>query len=230
MPKRKTYTKKTDIDRAWNKKKNPSQYAVDTLEMRKTFLIVCEGQTEKCYFKSFPVRTVKVEAINLEGQSKLKLVECAQEIACGEEYDEVWCVFDMDDNKGQDQFQAFDNAIHKAHSLNFNVAYSNDAFELWFYLHYHYTDTAHLRDFYYERLSRLWNINYVNDGKRYSFCTGIYDKLKNDNRASQQQAIARAEKLFLDQQDKPFHEQNPVTAVYQLVRTLNQHILGERVL
>jgi hypothetical protein len=70
----------------------------------------------------------------------------------------------------------------------------------------------------------------VNDGKRYSFCTGIYDKLKNDNRASQQQAIARAEKLFLDQQDKPFHEQNPVTAVYQLVRTLNQHILGERVL
>jgi len=229
MPKRKTYTKKTDIERAWNKKKSPSQYAVDTLEMRKTFLIVCEGQTEKCYFKSFPVRTVKVEAINLEGQSKLKLVECAQEIAVAKNTMKFGVYSTWMTTKDKINFRLLIMLFIK-HSLNFNVAYSNDAFELWFYLHYHYTDTAHLRDFYYERLSRLWNINYVNDGKRYSFCTGIYDKLKNDNRASQQQAIARAEKLFLDQQDKPFHEQNPVTAVYQLVRTLNQHILGERVL
>lgn len=64
--------------------------------MRKTLLIVCEGQTEKCYFESFPVRTVKVEVVNLEGQSKLKLVECAEEMVRGDGYDEVWCVFDMD--------------------------------------------------------------------------------------------------------------------------------------
>lgn len=46
--------------------------------------------------ESFPVRTVKVEVVNLEGQSKLKLVECAEEMVRGDGYDEVWCVFDMD--------------------------------------------------------------------------------------------------------------------------------------
>ncbi|MCK9300419.1 MAG: RloB family protein [Bacteroidales bacterium] len=225
MPKPKTYTKKTDIEKPWNKKKKASQYAINTIVMRKTFLIVCEGQTEKCYFESFPVRTVKVEIVNLEGQSKLKLVECTQEMVCSEEYDEVWCVFDMDVNIGEDEFQAFDNAIHKAHSLNFKVAYSNDAFELWFYLHYNYTDTAQRRSFYYDQLSNYWGINYVDEGKRYSFCTGIYDKLKKDDRASQQNAIDRAETLFTGQQDKPFHEQNPVTTVYRLVISLNKHIL-----
>lgn len=222
MPKPKTYTKKTDLEKPWNKKKKASQYEVDSLEMRKTLLIVCEGQTEKCYFESFPVRTVKVEVINLEGQSKLKLVECAEEMVRGDGYDEVWCVFDMDVNMGEAEFQAFDNAIHKARSLNFKVAYSNDAFELWFYLHYNYTDTAQRRSFYYDQLSKFWSINYVDEGKRYSFCTGIYDKLRKDHRASQQNAIENAKKLFIDQQDKPFHEQNPVTTVYQLVKILNQ--------
>jgi hypothetical protein len=227
MPKPKTYTKKTDIEKPWNKKKRASQYAVDTLEMRKTMLIVCEGQTEKCYFESFPVRTVKVEAVNLEGQSKLKLVECTEEMVCGEGYDEVWCVFDMDVNIGEAEFQAFDNAINKAHTLNFKVAYSNDAFELWFFLHYNYTDTAQRRSFYYDQLSKFWSINYVDEGKRYLFCTGIYDKLKKDSRASQQQAIVGAENLLMEQQDKPFHKQNPVTTVYQLVRTLNHYLSAD---
>lgn len=39
---------------------------------------------------------------------------------------------------------------------------------------------------------------------------------------SQQNAIENAKKLFIDQQDKPCHEQNPVTTVYQLVSILNQ--------
>jgi len=76
MPKPKTYIKKTDVKKAWNRKKATSHYSIETIEMRKTFLVICEGQTEKCYFDSFPVRTIRVEAFNL-GQSKLSLVECA---------------------------------------------------------------------------------------------------------------------------------------------------------
>jgi len=45
-----------------------------------------------------------------------------------DDYDEIWCVFDMDVNIGGHEYQEFDNAILKAQSLGFNVAYSNDAF------------------------------------------------------------------------------------------------------
>jgi len=222
MPKRKTYTKKTDIDKPWYKKKGRSRYKNETVTMRKTFLIVCEGQTEECYFKAFPIRTAVVRAVNLGGQSKMKLVECAKELARQEESDEVWCVFDMDVNRGEIEFRDFDNAIESARSLNFHVAYSNDAFELWFYLHYQYTDVAQLRSFYYEQLGSLWGINYEKFGKEYRFSSGIFNKLQNDERASMEKAISCAKRLFEMQKDRTYHEQNPLTMVYQLVRSLQK--------
>ena len=190
--------------------------------MRKTFPIVREGQTEECYFKAFPVTTAEVKAVNLGGQSKMQLVSCAEELARQEEYDEVWCVFDMDINQGEHEFRDYDNAIESARSLNFRVAYSNDAFELWFYLHYQYTDTAQRRTFYYEQLGHLWGINYEKFGKEYRFCSGIFSLLQNDERASLRKTIARAERLFKIQKDKPYHKQNPVTTVYQLVKSLQK--------
>jgi hypothetical protein len=48
---------------------------VKTIPMNKSILIVCEGQTEALYFKSFPMLGVRVDAVNLKGQSKLKMVE-----------------------------------------------------------------------------------------------------------------------------------------------------------
>jgi hypothetical protein len=48
---------------------------VETIPMNKSILIACEGQTEELYFKSFPMLGVRVYAVNLKGQSKLKMVE-----------------------------------------------------------------------------------------------------------------------------------------------------------
>ena len=75
MPKSTKATKVTDKNKAWNKKSQPSGYKIDCIPMNKTILIVCEGQTEKLYFESFPVLGVKIKAIDLKGQAKLKLVE-----------------------------------------------------------------------------------------------------------------------------------------------------------
>jgi hypothetical protein len=222
MAKRKTYIKSTDKNKPWNKKRGRSKYKKETEAMRKTFLIVCEGQTEALYFKAIPVRTADVRTVNLEGQSKIQLVNCTEELSKEEGYDEIWCVFDMDVSRGEDQFRDFDNAISKAYSLKFKVAYSNDAFELWFYLHYHYTDIAHLRFFYYEKLSALWQINYEKTGKNYCFSTGIFRKLQKDKRASLEEAVERAESLFQMQRTRIYHEQNPVTLVYQLVTSLQK--------
>ena len=55
MPKSTKAIKVTDKNKAWNKKAQPSGYKIETIPIKKTILIVCEGQTEKIYFESFPV-------------------------------------------------------------------------------------------------------------------------------------------------------------------------------
>jgi RloB-like protein len=227
MPKSTKAKKVSDVkqEKAWLKKSEPSKYAKYTVSTNKTILIVCEGQTEELYFKSFPVYGLTVETLNLKGQSKLILVEKTKSFVkrSGNKYDEIWCVFDMDKTRGEQEFADFDNAITKAKSHHYEVAYSNDAFELWFYLHFNYSDQNNLRHFYYKELGKIWNINYEDEGKKYKFCSEIYDLLKTE-KASQADAIQRAEKLYLLQKDLIYHKQNPFTMVFRLVKLLNENL------
>lgn len=227
MPKKTKSTKKTDIkaQKAWLKKANASLYQIETKDKNKTILIVGEGQTEKLYFESFPVLTLTVEAIDLCGQSKLKLIESTEYIVkkSSIKYDEIWCVFDMDVKQGEKEFADFDNAIMQGRSKGFKVAYSNDVFELWFYLHYVYTDQRNHRTFYYEALGTKWNLNYEKNGKTYDFSKSIYSILQNDPLSSQQKAIERAEKLYEKQAGLSFHKQNPISMIYELVNYLNKN-------
>jgi len=68
--------------------------------------------------------------------------------------------------------------IRSALKAGFKCAYSNDAFELWFTLHYNYYDQQQHRSFYYEKLSAFWNINYEKNGKLLSFYKTIYNGVK----------------------------------------------------
>lgn len=227
MPKKTKSIKVTDLKakKPWLKKTFASAYDVETVDRNKTILIVGEGQTEKLYFESFPVLTLTVKAIDLGGQTKLKLIESTEKIVQSSDtkYDEIWCVFDMDVRKGEKEFSDYDNAILQGRSKGYKIAYSNDAFELWFYLHYQYTDQKNHRTFYYKALSKCWDLNYVKNGKTYRFCQSIYQRLENDPDASQQKALERAEKLYNNQKKLPFHKQNPITLVYELVNYLNDN-------
>lgn len=226
MPKNTKSIKVTDRDKAWNKKSSPTGYRIETIPMNKTILIVCEGHTEKLYFEAFPVLGVRVDAVNLQGQSKLEMVESTQETIASSNltYDQIWCVFDMDVRRGEIEYSDFDNAIHQAISLGYQVAYSNDAFELWFYLHFNYTDAENLRTFYYDELSKRLGLNYHKDGKRYDFCLMIYSLLNEHESSSQAKAIERARSLYEDKFDLPYHQQNPVTKVFELVEELNRNL------
>nr|WP_294929064.1 RloB family protein [uncultured Flavobacterium sp.] len=226
MPKSTKAIKVTDKAKAWNIKAKSSNYMIDTIPVNKIILIVCEGQTEKLYFESFPVLGMTVEAIDLSGQSKMKLIESTQDIIQRSdfEYDGVWCVFDMDVKRGRDEFADFDNSIEKGIYLGYQIAYSNDSFELWFYLHFEYTDAEHLRGFYYEELGKKFGINYVRDGKKFAFCFQLYNALMENENSSQEKAIDRAKKLFKKVEDLPFHQQNPVTKVFELVEELNKNL------
>lgn len=225
MPRRTKNIKPTDSGKAWNKKKNLSKIPLSSREKAKRYLIICEGQTEEWYFRRFPVLTAEVICTGI-GMTKFKLIQEARKRMKQDRYDEVWCVFDMDFNPERNgQFEDFNNAVFADDTKNFRCAYSNDAFELWFYLHYQYTDHQHPRFFYYEQLSKFWNMNYEKDGKAQVFSQNIYQLLHEDINASQQDAIQRA-KLLVEKHQEIYnpHEKNPVTTIYELVETLNQHL------
>ncbi len=225
MPKRTKAIKKTDIDgkKPWLRKKGITIIKEPQINPRKTFLIVCEGQTEEFYFKSFPLNSITVKCFNL-GCSNFQLIDCAISLKEGEEYDQVWVVFDMDYNpeKGDAQKAKFDNSIQKAIQNNIKAAYSNDCFELWFYLHYHFTDQKNTRFFYFKELGKLWNINYEKEGKTRKFVKTIYSLLETDERSSIEDAINRSKKLFENLKAEPFHNQNPVTKVFELYLELSE--------
>lgn len=220
--------KRSDQGKAWNRKKTKSQpYNIEIRDVGKVFLIICEGQnTEPEYFKSFPVLTATVEAYGT-GSSRTKLVEQVIDIKKNEDADkEIWVVFDMDiqrDNATRLQAD-FDNAINLAQANDINIAYANDAFELWFLLHYIYFDNEWTRHEYYQKLSELWGLNYEKSGKNLAFCKNIYHRLENDDKASQKEAMRRAKKLLTEQKDKKPSERNPCSTIQCLVDELNKHI------
>ena len=153
MPKKTKSIKKTDIAKAWNKK-SEIKLAFETIPPGKKILILCEGQTEELYFKGFKKTNVKLE--DTGGLSNRQIVDYAIKRKEEGEYDEYWVVFDMDYNpqKGDTQYFDFDNAISKAKRNDIKVAYSNDVFELWLYLHFYYTDQKKPQNILLQRIRK----------------------------------------------------------------------------
>lgn len=225
MPKRSRSIKITDQKgrKPWLLRTGPYAYALNSRSKNRSFLIVCEGQTEEVYFKSFQVLTATIRPVHA-GNSKTSLVNAVAKFRKGESYDEIWCVFDFDkDPLIRGQNEDFNRAIQEAHALGYHCAYSNDAFELWFVLHYQYLDQEQLRSFYFQTLGAKWGINYDQEGKSLRFARSIYNRLAEDPLADEQKAIQYAQKLLTLHKGKPCHLQNPVTTVFQLVQQLNSH-------
>ncbi|WP_445172198.1 RloB family protein [Microcoleus sp.] len=207
---KKTSSRKKTLD-DYNKRKEKS---------RRWFLIVCEGEkTEPNYFRSFPVDT-KVIKLDIEGKGRNtnSLVEKAIELKNDTESDEkdrFWCVFDRDKNpKNPNDSQKFNVAITLAINNGIDVAYSNDAFELWYLLHFHFYNTGISRQRYQNMLTKLLEHEYKKNSET------IYEELKG----KQQDAIKHAKRL-LQEYDRPNPEtDNPSTTVHLLVEELNSFI------
>lgn len=131
-----------------------------------TILIVCEGEnTEPSYFNQFRLSSATVKSVG-EGYNTISLVNRAIELAMKKHYDQVWCVFDKDDFKENE----FNEAIKKAETQNFKVAYSNQSFEYWFILHLedHQGGGMHRKD-YNKKLKKLLNpfgVTYDGEGNK----------------------------------------------------------------
>ncbi len=198
-----------------DKGKTLGQRPVQTQELRPRFLIVCEGeQTEPNYFRSFRVNA-EVE-VKGTGQNTLSLLEYtrrlqAQATLQDRTYTAIWTVFDKDDYPAD----KFNQAIEQARQAGFEAAYSNQAFELWYILHFEYVDSAIDRLRYQEILSQKMEKPYnKNDFALYGFLL-----------SRQALALRYAEKLFNSYQ--PTHNpanDNPCTTVFRLIKALNQHL------
>ena len=186
-----------------------SDRRVGTRELRQKFLIVCEGkETEPNYFKSFRVPKDVIDVQGF-GYNPSKLVERAKELNTQNkgEYDQVWCVFDRDDSPKED----FNNAIANAKRERFKVAYSNEAFELWYVLHFEFLDTGITREDYNKKLNMHLKQQYKKNSPK------IYEQIEH----LQTTAIKNAENL-LKQYNPPNPESdNPSTTVHLLVKELN---------
>jgi hypothetical protein len=123
------------------------------------------------------------------------------------EYDEVWCVFDKDSFTPEQ----FNTAIQMVYSNKMKVAYSNEAFELWYLLHFEYCESGLTRETYKRRLTTYLGAEYKkNDPK-------MYETLL----PNQATAIKNAKRLVQMHTSNSPANHNPVTLVYQLVESLN---------
>lgn len=187
------------------------------------FLIVCEGEkTEPNYLRSFPKKVGKI-IYDLEfeggGISTLKVVEKAIELRNNswKKYDRVWAVFDRDSFKAN----SFNSAILKARANCIECAWSNEAFELWYLLHFHNRVTAMSRDEYEQAIEAAVN-NAIRKGKKQFHYKkndpNMYALLSKFGR--QDLAFRWAKELNKNIIGEKFANYNPATQVYRLVEEL----------
>lgn len=190
-------------------------------ELRVFFLIVCEGEkTEPNYFKSFPGQ-VEEFVFDLKfgggGISTIKVVDEAIRLRdkSSQKFDRVWAVFDKDSFKVAD----FNTAIHKGEQNGVNCAWSNEAFELWYLLHFQYRNTSMSRSDYANTISKA--INDKQNGKSFRYAKNsktMYEVLQQFG--NEEDAIKNAKKLHGIHSGTAYARHNPCTTVYKLVEEL----------
>ena len=188
------------------------QRKTDKLEVKERFFIVCEGKkTEPICFEGFRVPGRVLEIIGT-GYNTTTLVDEAIRLKQEQTqtYDQFWCVFDRDSFPAD----AFNSAIQKAEAAGFRVAYTNEAFELWYLLHFDDQRSALSRTQYAPILTQRLGHAYEKNSRT------MYQELED----KQAHAVRRAERLLAEY--KPHNPQgdNPCTTVHLLVQELCRNV------
>lgn len=193
---------------------------VATIEERQYFLIVCEGaRTEPIYFdywkRFLPNHLLETVQIIGQGDNTINVVRKAIEEKKARAadpvkppFDEVWAVFDKDDFPNE----RFDNAVSLAEQNGINNGSSNQAFELWYVLHFQFLQTAINRGDYFSILSKKLGFKYGKNDIR--VVEALFEK------GNFRQAIEWAKELRKMHDGKTPSTSCPSTNVYKLVERL----------
>lgn len=198
-----------------------------------SYLIVTEGErTEPLYFKGLKklisekvggtVNVVEAPLIDIsgEGSSTGKLIEITEQIVKEAKiiYQNIWIVFDKDD------FSDFDQAIRDGIEKGYNIAWSNQSFEYWLYLHFNYSDSALHRHEWNQKLDDIFKQYNLGDGRYRKNYENIYEIVNTYDGVNT--AIKHAKRRMADfdpKKDKP-SQYDPGTKVYNLVENLKSYL------
>lgn len=176
-------------------------------------------ETETLYFKHFRTRNCLVDIVPISSKHKAAehLVKHARSLISQADYypkdgDQLWCVFDRDDNKNH-ELQA---AVVYAEKYGYKIAYSNPSFEYWYLIHFE------------KRNGYLKDCDAVIDILKSKGYLPIYDKstdvfavLQEHQQTAVQWAKERVAQLEQDKVVMLSTDSNPATTVYALVEFLN---------
>ncbi|MFI3205877.1 MAG: RloB family protein [Clostridia bacterium] len=198
-----------------------------------SYLIVTEGErTEPLYFRGLTdlitktnggfLQVVPVPFVEIhgEGRSTISLINKTDEIVNKSKiiFQNVWLVFDKDD------FLDFDEAINIANAKGYNLAWSNQCFEYWLYLHFYYSDAALHRQIWKEKLDEIFTELNLGNGKYEKNYEDIYDIVStNGNVITAIQYAKRRMANFNPTKDKA-SEYDPGTTVHKLVIELQNYL------
>lgn len=198
-----------------------------------SFLIVTEGErTEPLYFKGIQklikqkiggtIDVVEIPIIDIygEGSSTGRLIERTERIVKEAKiiYQNIWVVFDKDD------FEDFDEALKIGENKGYNLAWSNQSFEYWLYMHFYYSDSALHRDDWNKKLDEIFAQYNLGDGtyrKNYEDIYSLVDSFDGVNTAIRNAKRRMAD--FDESKDLP-SEYDPGTKVHELVIELKKYL------
>lgn len=177
----------------------------------KTLVLVYEGKkTEPQYFESLNnyLRLLSIKLIEIKAAGDpLGVVNRAREIKQSNvNHGDVWAVFDRD-SFSIDRINA---ALNIAKSSNIHVAFSNEAFEIWYLLHYKLEYTPRNRTEYSAEISAAIGKKYEKNDP------DIFSIISERTIVALNHAIT-LEKKYNDTQNIPLHDRNPYTTVHKLV-------------
>ncbi|MDX2247104.1 MAG: RloB family protein [Bacteroidia bacterium] len=197
---------------------------------RKYYLIVCEGEaTEPHYFdalkQDLPKGVLTAYQIDIAGTGRNTQSLLEEALRLKNEYrknynrlvDRLWVVFDRDSFDPSD----FNNAILrcKNNKPEIGCAWSNEAFELWYLLHFQYYENAMSRMDFKDLIEK--NLKPIlGEGFRYEKNSNQMYKLLSEH-GRQEDAFRNAKRLakqYGNRQDYANH--NPCTMVWKLVEEL----------
>jgi hypothetical protein len=222
-----------------------------------TFIIFCEDEvSEYIYFKWFETSLIKINIINKQKsmmsnvvkainycQNNQFLIQEDGKYLIESEGIEVWCVYDRDletdANLIQEKNIEFNLSISTASDTGINVAWSNDAFELWILLHFSEVNPLNVltteRKYYYDQLTEIFknlpnpnidlqkalvhaSFNYKKDLKQKN---NFKDIVRPIILPKTNIAIQRAKALVeYHIQEQNHYDKKPCTLVYKLIERI----------
>ena len=204
------------MDKDKYRRKNP------VMQTRDRVIIMCGGETEEIYFNHYKdkhkneLKNISVKVVAHKKSNPLAVVQAA--LAQKPDYNEVWAVFDKDD------FADFDEAIVFALNNGINCAFSNEAIEYWFFLHFENKTGAMSRNTLNIELGKKLGFDY---DKGVDTIQKTCGKISSNLLVAEERAQVGHERHIVNSRDKPSGWCSCTTA-YALTKRLREWSKAKR--